>query len=187
MKLYEISADFAQLYDQLEAIEAIDLEDCPEGCDPVEYKDELREAWFDALDAMEQDFDTKAESTALYIRQLQAEADALDKEARRLQTRSSSRKRQVQRLKDYLLGCMDQMHLAKAGGARATVSVRSTPPSVCVLDEAALICELQQKDRDDALDYKPPSIRKSVVKEILKSGVPLENATITRSQTVQIR
>lgn len=186
-RLFDISAEFAELYDQFDAIEDLTQDDFPEGCDLVQYKEELRQAWFDTLDAMEQDFDAKAENTAIYIRQLQSDADALDKEVKRLQAKSASRKRRIAWLKDYLSRCMDQMHLTKSGGVRATVSLRNNPPSVQVLDEAALIEELQQKDRDDALKYSKPEIRKSVVKDMLQHGETLENACITSSRSIQIR
>lgn len=186
-RLFDISAEFAELYDQFDAIEDLTQDDFPEGCDLVEYKEELRQAWFDTLDAMEQDFDAKAENTALYIKQLQSEADALNKEIKRLQAKSASRMRRVAWLKAYLTQCMDQMHLTKSGGVRATVSLRNSPPSVQVLDETALIEELQQKDRDDALKYSKPEIRKSVVKDMLQHGETLENACITSSRSLQIR
>ena len=61
-RLFELSAEFAELFDQLDSLaEQADAMGIP--------REEVETAWFDTLDGMEQEFNLKAENTALYIKE----------------------------------------------------------------------------------------------------------------------
>lgn len=194
-KLFDISADFAELFDQFDAIEDMEF-DTDENGKPIDtdgkpvnpefIKAEMRQAWFDTLEGMEQDFTLKAENTAQYIKILKAEAEAMDAEIKKLQQRSKSRKNRIDWLKQYLMQCMEIMQLKKVEGVQARITLRSNAPSVKISDELALIHELERTDHDDALKYQMPEIRKSVVKGLIKSGETFENAVLEASKSIII-
>lgn len=194
-KLFDISADFAELFDQFDAIEEMEFDTNEDGkpvdadgnpVNPEFVKAEMRQAWFDTLEGMEQDFTLKAENTAQYIKSLKAEAEAMDAEIKKLQQRSKSRKSRIDWLKQYLMQCMEIMQLKKVEGVQARITLRSNAPSVKISDELALIHELERTDHDDALKYQMPEIRKSVVKGLIKSGETFENAVLEVSKSIII-
>lgn len=81
------------------------------------------------LDAIEEAFDVKAERTALVIRQLQAQAEVVKSEAKRLSDRAASLEKSAASLKEYL-----RFHMVTSGrdvvkGALATVRMQQSPPS----------------------------------------------------------
>ena len=88
-RLFDISSDFEELFDQFEAIDEMEF-DTDENGNPVDangnivnpevVKADFRQAWFDTLDGMEQEFNLKAENTAQFIKCLQAKQDAMDAE-----------------------------------------------------------------------------------------------------------
>ncbi len=194
-RLFDISADFAELFNQFDAIEEMEFETNEDGkpidadgnpVNPDFIKAEMRQAWFDTLEGMEQDFTLKAENTAQYIKSLKAEAEAMDAEIKKLQQRSKSRKSRIDCLKQYLMQCMETMQLKKVEGVQARITLRSNAPSVKISDELALIHELERTDHDDALKYQMPEIRKSVVKGLIKSGETFENAVLEASKSIII-
>ena len=78
-KLYEMTAEFAELFDNYDAI--VNIEFTPDGnggfvdddgnpVDPEERRKEMQQAWFDTLDGMEQELVRKAENVAVYIKNM---------------------------------------------------------------------------------------------------------------------
>lgn len=194
-RLFDISADFAELFDQFDAIEDMEF-DTDENGKPIDadgksvnpefIKAEMRQAWFDTLDGMEQEFTLKAENTAQYIKSLKAEADAMDAEIKKLQQRSKSRKNRIDWLKQYLMQCMEIMHLKKVDGVQARITLRNNAPSVKIVDELALIDELERNHHDDLLKYQMPEVRKNELKKCIKAGMTFENAVLESSKSVII-
>lgn len=194
-RLFDISVEFAELFDQFDAIEDMEFETDESGkpvdadgkpVNPEFIKAEMRQAWFDMLDSMEQDFTLKAENTAQYIKSLKAEADAIDAEVKRLQCRSKSRKNRIAWLKQYLMQCMDMMHLKKVDGVQARITLRNNAPSLKIVNELALIDELERTHHDDLLKYQMPEVRKTELKRCIKAGITFENAALESSKSVII-
>ncbi len=55
MSLYELTNDFAQLFDQLDEISSMD------------NAEEFKQAWFDTLSGIEEEFEVNAENIGAYI------------------------------------------------------------------------------------------------------------------------
>ncbi len=178
-KLFDISSDFAELFDYLDEIEEMETESEAE-------KDAMRQAWFDTLTGIETEFEQKAENVAQYIKQLRVESEALDEEAKKLKARANSRKKRMEWLKRYLQECLETMHRNKVEGTRARISLRKNAASLQVVDEAALISELQSKGLDDALKYSAPEIRRTAVKQLIQDGVTLDHAKLHATKSVII-
>lgn len=194
-RLFDISGDFEELFDQFDTIEEMTF-DTDENGNPVDangnivnpevVKAAFRQAWFDTLDGMEQEFTLKAENTAQYIKCLQAETDAIDAEIKRLQQRSKSRKNRIIWLKQYLMTCMEQMRLKKVDGVRARITIRNNPPSLKIANELVLIRQLQAENRDDLLKYSLPEIRKTDLKKLVKNGKQFDGVTLESSKSILI-
>ena len=194
-KLYEMTADFAELFDNYDAI--VNCEFTPDGkggfvdddgnpVDPEAYRKDMQQAWFDTLDGMEQDLVRKAENVAVYIKNMEAEAKTLKAEEDRLKARRQSKENVAKRMREYLMGCMKQANISKIDEPKAVISLRNNPESVEISDENEFI-GWAAAEHDDYLRYKDPEINKTAVKAALKSGAEIPFAALTRSQSLTIK
>lgn len=195
MKLYEMSADFAELFDNYDAI--VNIEFTPDGnggfvdddgnpVDPEERRREMQQAWFDTLDGMEQELVRKAENVAVYIKNMESEAKTLKAEEDKLKARRQAKENAAKRMREYLMGCMKQANISKIDEPRAIISLRNNPESVEISDENDFI-SWANEDHDEYLRYKAPEINKTAVKNALKSGAEIPFAALTRSQSLTIK
>ena len=194
--LYEMTQDFKFLFDQYESIG--DMEFTPDGeggfidddgnaVDPAAAREEMAQAWFDTLDGMEADIQNKAEAVAIYIKNIASEADEIKTEEANLRKRRLAKEKTVERMKKYLMECMEAAKLKKIDMPRAVISIRNNAESVEIIDEAQFISWAQSNDRDDLLKYAAPEIRKTFVKQDLKADKEIPFARLTRSQSVVIK
>ena len=194
MKLYEMSADFSELFDNYDAI--VNIEFTPDGkggfldddgnpVDPEERRKEMQQAWFDTLDGMEQELVCKAENVAVYIKNMESEAKTLKAEEDKLKARRQAKENAAKRMREYLMDCMKQANISKIDEPRAVISLRNNPESVEISDETEFIG--WAADHDEYLRYKAPEINKTAVKNALKSGAEIPFAALTRSQSLTIK
>ena len=176
MKLYEIAGQFAELFDQYDEL----IEDNSDNAEEIE------QAWFDTLTAVEGEFEVKAESVAQYVKELTARAEAIKAEEQKLATRRKAYENRVSSMKDYLKGCMQSMSLNKVETAKARISIRNNAPSLKIDDEAKFIVMLQGSGRDDLLKYTSPEIKKNDIKTLMKNGEEFEGAHLEASQSLII-
>ena len=90
MKLYELTEMYSDLFNQFDAINEWEPDTNADGM-PIDddgniianvdaYRNKMLTAWFDTLTGIEGEFDEKAESIAIYYKQLLAEAKMLKAE-----------------------------------------------------------------------------------------------------------
>lgn len=92
---------------------------------------EITEALGAELDALEEEFERKAEYIALLSREAKAEAAAVKVEENRLAARRQAAENRERRLKDYLQGCMIAAGIDRIEGERAKVRIQSNSrPSI---------------------------------------------------------
>ena len=178
MRLFEISSEFDELFNKLDDIESMDLDE--------QEKDEMRQAWFDTLDGMEIEFEQKAENTAQYIKILKSESEAIDAEVKKLQIRSKVKNNHAERLKKYIIDCMEKMHKDKVESAKVKIKLRNNQPSLKIKNEDAFIAYLQKSGKGDLLKYKKPEIRKAEVKKLLKQGETFDGVRLEPSRSIII-
>lgn len=119
MKLYEISNQLLVLQTMLETAENPDDIQCA----------------MDTLESVELEFQDKADNIIKLIKNLEAEAKAIDEEKARLDKRSKSLKNNVANLKEYLFKEMKRLEKVKVKTDLFTVSIRKNPPKLVVADE----------------------------------------------------
>lgn len=175
MKLYELTNDFAQLFDQFDKISSMD------------NAEEFKQAWFDTLSGIEEEFEVKAENVGAYIKELTAAAKYLKAEEEVLSKRRRAKEKQAEWLKKYLLESMQAIGRTKIDRPMAVLSIRNNPESVHFEDENAFITLCQRNGSDDYLRYKAPEINRSAVKEALQAGQKIEGASLIRTQTISIK
>lgn len=196
MKLYELSNEFTELFDSFEAISAITFDKNEKGefvdddgnviSDPEAAKAAMQDAWFDTLDGIESEFEQKAENIGAYIKQLEAEQDALTIEKKRLEARISAKKNQSDRLGAYLLEHMQKINLKKIDMPKAKITASDGRESICISDEAALI-KWAEENCTNILNPQPPKIVKKEISTLIKNGTEIPYASIVRKPFVSVR
>ena len=197
MKLYESAGIFAQLFDDFDVICSYEPEKNDNGDyvdddgnvinDITAYRQELQQAWFHTLDGVEEEFETKAENIAAYIKGLKAEADAIKAEETALSLRRKVKENQIKRMKSYLLENMQLINRKKIDTPRAKLSIRNNAESVQFDDEERFIRLCLARGQDDYLRYKDPELNKTAVKKALQSGMEIDGASLIRTQSLIIK
>lgn len=131
----------------------------------------------DALHAVEAEASEKIEATALYLRELDAEAKAAKEEADRMLARVKSLQKRSDYLKSMLL---DALHATgKVKTARVTVSIRTT--QAVEVSEGANLPEAYTAVKTTV------SPNKIAIKQALLDGVEVPGCHIEERESVSIR
>lgn len=161
MKLYEITEDFERLREM-----ALDPDVDPE-------------AIRDTMEAIEADFEDKADGYAKVIRMLETDEDGLDAEIKRLQARKSAVSGNKGRIKEALEKAMRQTGKTKFKTLLFSFGIQKNPPSVAILKEDSV-----------PIDYlvvpDPQPDKKRILAE-LKAGAKLDWAELRQTEALRIR
>lgn len=155
--------------------------------DPVEYRRTMTDALLDTLDAVDGEMEDKLANCAAFVKQLAAEADALDDEIKSLRQRSASKKREIDSFKAYMMSCMESADVKKIDKPLAKLTIRQNAESVEVADEKGFIEWAQSHDHDDLLRYSMPDINKTAVKDAIRSGWYIPGAQLVRTKSLIIK
>lgn len=170
MKLYEIADDYNGL---LTAIENGELQD--------------DEAVADSIESIQAVFEDKAESIALIIKSLAAEADAIKAEVDTLTSRIRAKQNSAERLKRYLASNLLSVGKQKLETSKVKLSFRKSE-SVTITDEQALFAACKSGGFEKLCKTKlETSFDKREIAKVIKSGVELAGAEITTTNNLQIK
>ena len=160
MKLYEIPTKIRAVLDGID-------------CDPE--TGEILQA--DALHAVEAEAADKIEATALYLRELDAEAKAAKDEADRMLARVKSMQKRSDYLKSMLLEALHATGKVKT--ARVTVSIRTTQ-AVQINQEQAIPEAFTTKK----ITISPNNV---LIKETISAGGCVPGCELIERESVSIR
>lgn len=164
MRLYEINR---ALLDVIESGYSVD--------------EETGEILFDGgdLERLEAARDEKLEACALYVKGLQAEADAIKAERDELTERLKAKERKAERMRAYMLGAMEIWGIERFERARVDVRARSSQ-YVDVYDADLLPDELVRRKVTAMPD-------KVAIKKMLKGGQEVAGAQLARRVGLTIK
>ena len=162
VSLYEISADFLKALDGLEV---------------DEETGEIMN--FDAVEALDAQFEDKAESVACYIKNLSAFAADLKAEEENLSARRKTVERRVDSVKKYLSSCLATVGKDKVVTAKARISFRKSI-QVQIDDEAALPADFVTT----TVTTKPD---KTAIKKAIQAGEDVTGASLVENRNIQIK
>lgn len=162
VSLYEISADFLKALDGLEV---------------DEETGEITN--FDAVEALNAQFEEKAESVACYIKNLAAFADDLKAEEDTLSARRKSAERRIDSMKKYLTSCLESVGKDKVETVRARISFRKSV-QVQIDDEKALPADYVTT----TVTTKPD---KTAIKKAIQAGQGVTGASLVENRNIQIK
>lgn len=133
----------------------------------------------EALEALTIERNTKIENIALYIKELNAEAEAIKAEAAKLTKRAKAAENKAERLKNYLSVNLLSNGERNFTTARCKIGFRSSN-AVTITDEAAIPKKYITKKITTAPDKK-------AIKEALEAGKAIKGATLETHENIQIK
>lgn len=155
MKLYDIT----EIYENLENID-----------------DEVAVAA--AMDSVDAALEEKLESTAKVIRNLEAEADGLEAEEKRLKARKMAVKNRIADIKGYVQQNLEAMGKDKVTSGIFKWSIQANAPSVNILDESLIPDDYWKIER------KP---MKTEIKKAIEAGELTEGVELVRTKSLRLR
>lgn len=155
MKLYDI----AEIYENLENID-----------DDV--------AVSAAMDSVDAALEEKLESTAKVIRNLEAEAEALEAEEKRLKARKMAVRNRIADIKGYVQQNLEAMGKDKVTSGIFKWSIQANAPSVNILDESLIPDDYWKIER------KP---MKTEIKMAIEAGELTEGVELVRTKSLRLR
>lgn len=135
------------------------------------------------LDAVQAEFNEKAENVACYIKNRLSDITALKAEEKALAERRKSIEKETERLKKYLKESMQTVGKDKVSTARADISFRKST-SVNVDDE---FLTWAMDNHDEYLKYDDPKVNKTALKQAIQDGADIPYARIQTNLNLQIK
>ncbi|EAG6952144.1 siphovirus Gp157 family protein [Listeria monocytogenes] len=157
MKLYELTESYQNVLDIAEQLEAETLKD--------------------TLDAITESIEVKAENTAKVIKTVNAEIEVLDTEIKRMSSRKSTLKNNVESMKRYLKEELEKVGLDKVKGQHLTIRIQNNPQGVLVEDESKLGAYLVEQ---------PKKLDRKAILADLKDGKEIDGAEIQQGRSLRI-
>lgn len=197
MKLYELTEMYSDLFNQFDAINEWEPDTNADGM-PIDddgniianvdaYRNKMLTAWFDTLTGIEGEFDEKAESIAIYYKQLLAEAKMLKAEKAAIAKRQSQKEKQAESLKTYLFKSMQALGRQKIDMPKAVMSLKKNAPSLVIDDEISFVEWAEEHNFDDLLKYSMPEVKKNDVKALCKKGEEIPFVHMESKQSLSIK
>lgn len=194
MRLYEMSAEFAALFDGLDSISAweptvVDGIAVDENGEVIEnitaHKEKMIADLLDRLMDIEADFEVKAENIACFIKELSGEAETLRKEKKSVSSRLDAKTHLIDRLKTMLIENMTAIGRKKIDMPKAKISLRNNQETAQFVHEKEFI-SWANMNRPDLLKYTP-EINRTAVKNALQNGDKIQGAVLGRTVSAIIK
>ena len=136
----------------------------------------------DTLEGLSGELEIKATNVAMFIRNLEASADAIKVAEKAMADRRKLIESKANRLKEYLLENMVRTGITKIESPHFVLSVRKNPPAVDVFNQ-----EMIPDEYFDIPEPPAPTLNKNRLKEDLKAGVVIDGARLTAGQSLLIK
>jgi hypothetical protein len=138
---------------------------------------EISEEGLSALDELELTLDEKLTNTALYLKGVEAERDAVAKAAKELSARAAIHGKQADRLREYLRANMERVGHEGLSDPRVKLGWRSSTAVVVDADASLPVELLCVKTSPD----------KKAIGELLKSGTEVEGCRLETRKNLQVK
>ena len=123
----------------------------------------------------------------MYIKNLRSEAEQIKAEKLKLEKRQSAKNKLADRLEKYLFDSMQKVKRTQIDRPQAKIRIKQNPESTVIENEQEFIKWAECNDRDDLLKYEQPSVKKTVVKALLKKKENIPFAHLERKTVLEIK
>lgn len=163
MQLYKITNEYENVFNQ------------------VDENGELSEDMIKNLDSLQQDFENKAVGVASYIKNLEAEEEAISKAMEDMKIRKTRLAKQVVSLTEYLQFNLERLAIKEIKTSPYfKIRLKTCPPSVIIHDENFIPAEYWREKTTSMVD-------KIRIKEVLSEGLEVPGASIERRIKLEIK
>lgn len=159
MKLYELGEKYLELIEQSENFDI--------------------ETFNDTLEAIDDAYLDKLESTAKVIQMIDGNIGTVDSEIKRLQAKKKSMTNSKTRIKEYMQSEMERIGKDKLKGELFSFNIQNNPPSVNILDERAI-------PKQYFITPEPQLDKKAILSD-LKNGINVLGAEQKQTKSLRIR
>lgn len=164
LKLYEIQRNY---------FEALDVFTDPEHeIDPQTVTD--------TLEAIEGEFEQKAVNVAAFLRQMEAEAEAIKAAEERMSRRRRALENRARWFRDYIKVGMEVIGTKKVSSPWFVLSIQNNPPAVDVFDQEAIPAEFREVVTETR-------INKTAIKDAIGAGRAVPGAKLVNGTRLAIR
>lgn len=138
---------------------------------------------YEAFAALQLEWEAKIEDTAIWYKELVAEAKAIREEEINLAKRRKFTEEKAEKLKGHL-------NYALAGGkfetAKVVIDYRKSK-AVEIKNESDAIAALETSGLNNCLIYSAPRISKTELAKVLKAGAVIPGAELVERNNIQVR
>ena len=134
------------------------------------------DAAYAALDELQMEFEQKTENILLWIKNLNAEANALKMQKQTFADRQSKAEKKAESLKRYVSQALNGQKFATE---RVSVTWRKSETAEFVGDVMVLPPE--------CIRVREPEVDKTALKKVLKSGAEINGAVLVEKNNIQIK
>lgn len=131
-----------------------------------------------AMKEVSEDIEEKAENYAIIMKNLEAEAEALEKEEKRLAARKNSLRNRNKILKDNLENSMKATGKTKFKTKLFLFNIAKNPPGLDIEDEELI--------PDKYIVYTKSAVKKAIIDD-LKQGVIIQGVKLKQTESLRIR
>jgi len=164
LKLYQLS----EQYRELESI--ADTDDLP------------AEVIADTLEALQGDIELKATNVAMFIRNVESGAEAIEEAAKAMMARAARLRKRAEGVRSYLLFNMQATGITKIECPEFKIAVRNNPEAVRIVEGAQIPDEFMVIP-----EPPPPRPDKTKIKAALKAGAHIDGCYLEAGQRLEIR
>ena len=164
MNLYELNQNFNNLFEVLENTE----------------DENIKELIKNSMDQLTLETIEKIENIIKYIKNLEAEAEALEKESKRLNDRKVRTLKKVENLKNYLKDFTNTLDSKKYNTGIFNISIRKNAAAI-IIEYVFLVTEEYCKTEFIR------KVDKIALKEKLKAGEIIEGVKLQQSESIIIK
>ena len=136
----------------------------------------------DTLEGLTGDFQDKAKSVAMFIGNLEADAEAITAAAKAMTARAKRLQNRAEAVRTYLRVNMEACNFTKISCPWFTVSLRKNPPRVDVYDEPTVPDTYRVWP-----EPPPPVLDKRALLDALKAGEDVPGVRLAQDNRVEIR
>ena len=138
---------------------------------------------FEAFEQLQIELEHKIENIALWVKDLTAEAKAIQDEIKSLTERRDALKKKAQRLESYLMRFLDG---EKFTTPRCVVTFRRSK-SLQVEDDFSLVAWRQENGFPDCILMRQPEVSKKAITDLIQSGVDVPFAHIVEHLNMGVK
>jgi hypothetical protein len=136
----------------------------------------------DTLEGMAGEIEVKATNVAMFVRNLEAGAEAIKEAEARMAARRKAIENRAKRIRAYLQGQMERTGITKIECPYFKLAVRDNPPAV-VIDQEGSIPERFMRTPEPP----PPAPDKKAIADALKAGEEVPGAHLERGKRLEIK